>query len=483
MVAATRSHAPEFPAGLEWFNVDRPVRLADQDGRVVLVNFGSWSSVYCQRTLQDLQVLGRKYRDELIIISVHSPRFSAEMRRSHVLKAVNKYHINHPVVHDPDMKLWNMYGIKGWPTQVLVDREGTILGSISGGGKLPQLDQVIKCQLEKGSSPRSQKKLSYTPLRVREPQGVLSFPGRVFATDDRLYIADSGHNRILVLSSRGDVLHQFGSEAAGFIDGNGTSAAFNNPQGMALVDGFLYVADEGNHAIRRIHTRRGDVDTIAGTGKIGRSAPDLNDTPLSVALNSPSDVVFKGGKLYIAMSGLHQVWCLSLVTNTVKVFSGSGREGLLDGPATTAAFSQPSGLTLLFNRLYSVDAGSSAVREIDIDSGAVRTIVGEGLFSFGDQDGTGIAARLQYPLDISADQMHRMLWVTDTYNNKIKRIGVNSEFISSVAVDCRLDEPGGLVFHNDTLYIANTNAHEIVCLNPNNGHAETLNVSEELVEI
>jgi outer membrane protein assembly factor BamB len=156
---------------------------------------------------------------------------------------------------------------------------------------------------------------------------------------------------------------------------------------------------------------------------------------------------------------------------------------LQDGPASTAAFSQPSGLALLFNRLYVVDAGASALRELDIETGAVRTIVGEGLFGFGDQDGTGKVARLQYPLDISADQMHRMLWVTDTYNNKIKRIGVDSEFISSVAVDRRLDEPGGLVFHNDTLYIANTNAHEIMCLNPNNGHAEALNVAEELVEI
>jgi DNA-binding beta-propeller fold protein YncE len=193
--------------------------------------------------------------------------------------------------------------------------------------------------------------------------------------------------------------------------------------------------------------------------------------------------VFKDSQLYIAMSGFHQIWRLSLIANTLDVFSGSGREGLLDGPANTAVFSQPSGLTLLLNRLYVVDAGTSAVREVDIETGAVRTIVGEGLFGFGDHDGSGKAARFQYPLDISADPMHRMLWVTDTYNNKIKRIGVSSEFVSSVVVDRRLDEPGGLVFHDDTLYIANTNAHEIMCLNPNNGHAEALNVSEELVEI
>jgi DNA-binding beta-propeller fold protein YncE len=482
-MTASKSRAPEFSAGLEWFNVDHPVRLSDQGGRVVLIDFDVWSAVYCKRTLNILQALDRKYRGELVIISVHAPRFPAEMRRSHVVKAVNKYGIKHPVVHDADMKLCHMYGIKTWPTLVLVDCEGMVLGALFGEDKLPQLDKIIRHQVEKSRKCQPARTLSYSKKYIPEPSAMLSFPGRLVAAHDRLYVADSGNNRILVLSSDGQILRQYGGEAAGFIDGNESSAAFYNPQGMTLAGDFLYVADEGNHAIRRIHLRSGDVDTIAGTGKPGLFFPDGCDAAVNVSLNSPCDVVLKDSKLYIAMSGLHQIWCLSLVANTIKVISGSGKEGLLDGPASVAAFSQPSGLTLLFNRLYSVDAGTSAVREIDIETGSVRTIVGEGRSVFGDIDGTGKVARLQYPLDISADQMHRMLWITDTYNNKIKRIGVNSEFVSSVVVDRRLDEPGGLAFHDDTLYIANTNAHEIMCLNPNNGHAETLNVSEEFVEI
>jgi hypothetical protein len=76
-----------------------------------------------------------------------------------------------------------------------------------------------------------------------------------------------------------------------------------------------------------------------------------------------------------------------------------------------------------------------------------------------------------------------MLWVADTYNNKIRRIGVESQFVSSLVLDRSLDEPGGLAFHDNTLYIANTNAHEILRLNPDDGHAEALNVTEELAEI
>ncbi len=483
-MSATKSRAPEFPAGLEWFNVQDPVRLADQAGRVVLIDFGTFSSIHCQHVLQELNALRRRYRNELVVISVHSPKFTAEKRRSHVLKAINRLHINHPVVHDPDLKLWKMYGTKFWPTQVLVDTEGCILGAMTGDGKKSQLELIIQYQLNRNTDQKENRKLSFSVHPTREAPSVLSFPGRIVATQNRFYVADSGHNRILVLSSRGQVMRQYGSAGAGFIDGHGSEAAFDNPQGMALVDEFLYVADTGNHAIRRIHVRTNEVVTIAGTGNAGTTVSvDIPGTPLTVSMSSPTDVVFKNGKLYIAMAGSHQIWRLSLIANTIEVFTGSGYEDLQDGPSGSAAFSQPSGLTLLQNRLYCVDAGSSAVREIDLDSGIVSTIVGEGLFEFGDEDGAGATARFQYPLDIVADPVHQMLWVTDTYNNKIKRIGVSTTYVSSTSCDHRLDEPAGLAFHEDTLYIANTNVHEILSLNPNNGRAEVLNVSEELVEI
>ena len=484
-MSATSSRAPEFPAGLEWFSVKEPVMLADQAGRVVLIDFGTFSSINCQHVLQDLNALHRRFHDDLVIISVHSPKFTAEKKRSHVQKAINRFHISHPVVHDPDLHLWQMYGTKIWPTQILLDAEGNILGAMTGDGKKSQLELIIQYQLGRNIEPPESRKLSFSAQSAPEAPTALSFPGKIVATPNKFYIADSGHNRILVLSPNGQVVRQYGSASAGFIDGNGTMAAFDNPQGMVLADDFLYVADTGNHAIRRIHLRSNDVVTIAGTGSAGTSAAvvDIPGTPLTVSMSSPTDVVFKNGKLYIAMAGSHQIWRLSLVANTIEVFSGSGYEDLQDGPPGSAAFSQPSGLALLENRLFCVDAGASAIREIDMDTGVVSTLVGEGLFEFGDSDGAGSVARLQYPLDIVADPIHQMLWVTDTFNNKIKRIGVSTSYVSSTSCGRHLDEPGGLAFHDDTLYIANTNAHELLCLNPNNGHAEVLNVSEELVEI
>ena len=92
-MAATRSRAPEFPVGLEWFNVSSPVRLVEQRGRVVLLNFGTFGSVHCQQVLADLNSLGMKYRDQLVIINVNAPRFPAEMRRSHVQQSIHRHHI------------------------------------------------------------------------------------------------------------------------------------------------------------------------------------------------------------------------------------------------------------------------------------------------------------------------------------------------------------------------------------------------------
>lgn len=482
-MAATRSCAPEFPVGLEWFNVTSPVRLAEQRGRVVLLNFGSFGSIHCQQVLAGLNALDMKFGDQLVIININSPRFPAEMRRSHVEQSIRRHAIAYPVLHDPEMKLWKAYGIKVWPTQVLIDCDGHILGGMSGAGKLARLKRVISDQVTRCTGAASGPAPVVTARQHRKSAGILSYPGKILAPGNRLYIADSGHHRVLVLSASGQVLHQYGCGTPGFIDGAGTAAAFNNPRGMTLAGEFLYVADQGNHAIRRIHIKSGDVVTVAGTGEAASSSVTAGLKPVEVGLNAPGDLVFWDGKLFIAMTGLHQIWRLSLVANTIDVFSGSGSEGLADGPPGLAMFSQPAGLTLFENRLYSVDSGASAIREIDLETGVVDTLVGTGLFECGNRDGIGRSARLQAPLDIAADSEHKMLWLVDSYNNKLRRIGMKTRNVATVMLDRTLDEPGGLAFHNNTLYIANTNRDEILSLNPNTGRAEVLNVTEEFIEI
>jgi DNA-binding beta-propeller fold protein YncE len=481
-MVAKQSHLPEIPDLLAWFNVDAPVRLSEQKGRVILLNFDTYCSLHCLHVMADLNYLADKYPNELVIIGIHGPRFPAERSAEHVRNAISRNHIRHPVIHDPDYRLWQRFGIHSGPTLGVIDTKGSIVGSISGEGNRYKLVRIIGALLARGGQPATGLDVPYVLKQTSVPAGPLFFPDKILATENRVYIADSGHNRILATSPQGFILHQYGDGNPGFVDGNGFDAAFDAPQGMVIADEFLYVADTGNHAIRRINIRNDDVVTIAGTGAIGlEPAGDYFGNPREVDLNSPGGLAQKASVLYIAMTGLHQIWSLSLATNTLEIFAGNGEEGLVDGASWNACFAQPSALSIIGHTLYVVDAGSSAIRSIDLNTRHVTTLVGKGRFDFGDADGIGPDARFQYPLDIKADQAQKSLWVTDTYNNKIRKIRVNNKLVSSYRVQHPLDEPGGLAISGNTLYIANTNRHEIVRVNLRSGSTESLNVSDKYI--
>ena len=258
-----RYRAPEFPGHVEWLNADRPVRLQQQTGSVVLLAFGTWSSVPCQHMLADLGYLENRYRDDLVIIGIHAARFPHEKSRHHLQKAIERNHIHHPVINDQELELSHIYGIRKWPSIVVIDTNGLIVGALTGEGKRSRLDQIIRKLLENRCRKLTVVREPHAGRReIRDTAGPLSFPGKVLVTGSRIYIADSGHNRILETTDYGQVIRQFGSDSGGFNDGVGMEAAFSNPQGMVLTDDFLYVADTGNHAIRRINIRNDDVVTM-----------------------------------------------------------------------------------------------------------------------------------------------------------------------------------------------------------------------------
>lgn len=475
-MSESRIRAPELPGQLEWFNVAQPIRLAEQRGKVVLLDFWASGSVHSLHVLADLRYLEEKYRDGLIVIGVHSPKFSRERAGHHVQKAINRYHIRHPVAHDPELILCRTYGIKACPSLIAIDPEGYVLGALKGEGHRRKLDQLIAEHLELAEE-TGIFQYGLMPFKpAPEPLSTLSFPGKLLATADRLYISDSGRNRVLETNHFGRVLRTFGSGSAGLLDNTADGAAFDNPQGLALVDQFLYVADAGNHAIRRVQLRSGDVDTIAGTGTRGADGAALFNDPSQALLNSPWDLAYHDGSLYIAMAGQQQIWRLHLTNNTIGVYAGSGREGISDGPLTQASFAQPSGLAVADERLFVADSQSSALREVRLTFNTVATVAGVGLTEFGDVDGAGRAARMQYPLGLAADRTRGCLWISDAYNCKIKVMSLKSNVISTLKMGHMLDEPGGLSVQGNTLFVANTNAHEIVRIDLAEKKVETLEI-------
>ena len=315
----------------------------------------------------------------------------------------------------------------------------------------------------------------------------LAFPGKLIADakSDRLYIADSNHNRIVVTKLDGTLVETIGSGTPGAADGPFTKAGFYRPQGMATNGNTLYVADTENHLIRKIDFKSRTVETVAGTGK--QSQEYFKQGPArTVALNSPWDLQLVGRTLYIAMAGPHQIWKLDLDKQEVSTFAGSGREEHAMDWLLDAGFAQPSGLTSDGKFLYVADSEANIIRAIEFEGGLVTTVAGGDLFDFGDVDSTGDEVRLQHPLGLFA--LGNKVLIADTYNHKIKQLDPATRAVKSVfgtGVSGQSDggkpsfyEPGGLSVANDKLYVADTNNHAIRVVDLKSGLTSTLRIKD-----
>lgn len=473
-----RVPALPFPADVDWLNIAGPLDWETLRGKVVVLDFWTYGCINCIHILPDLKRLEDEFPDTLVVIGVHSAKFENERETGNIRQILQRYEIAHPVVNDRDFRIWNAWGIRAWPTVMLIDPEGYVVGYHEGEGVYNVLQPVIADLV---ATYEAAGKIVRTPLALAgdvltRPKGGLAFPGKVLADEagGRLFIADSNHHRIVVAAlDTYEVLAVIGEGVASYADGRYDSARFNTPQGMALAaDGrILYVADAGNHMLRAVDLVAETVTTVAGTGQQGRGQLPSGRT-MSVALSSPWDVARVGDVLYVAMAGTHQLWRYDTVTGAIAVHSGSGREGLVDGLHADAALAQPSGITTDGTMLYFADSEASAIRVADSEpDGRVRTIVGTGLFDFGDRDGVGSAALLQHPLGVAYGD--GLLYVADTYNNKIKQVDPVSGEVRTLAgeapggyrdgraEDALFDEPGGLSYAAGRLYVADTNNHAI----------------------
>ena len=491
MLPATPIRAPEFPPDLQWLNTDGPIQLAQLRGKVVLLDFWTYCCINCMHVIPDLKRLEAKYGDALVVIGVHSAKFTNEREAENIRQAIMRYGISHPVVDDRDMRIWQSYGVRAWPTLVLLDPAGNVVGQVSGEGHYDMLDRAIGQQVKDWEA---KGQLDRRPMGFIKPQtqpsSLLAFPGKVLVDEPggRLFIADSGHNRVLV--ARLDdysITRVIGSGQAGLKDGDFAWAAFQSPQGMALAGSILYVADTENHAIRAIDLEKETVTTVAGTGKQDRKVGFASMQPAKTTdISSPWDLLALEGKLYIAMAGSHQIWVMDLSAGTIGTFAGSGREDRFDGPAEQAALAQPSGVATDGRLLYFADSETSSVRLVELDeSPRVETIAGGELFVFGDRDGKGLQARLQHPLGLA--YYGGALYLADTYNHKIKRIALRDSGVLTIAgtgkpgrkdgppADAQFHEPSGLSVAPQAgrLFIADTNNHAIRVMDLGTGEIQT----------
>ncbi|KAM3592304.1 uncharacterized protein V6R79_016380 [Siganus canaliculatus] len=503
---------PDFQTGLEWLNTEGPLSLSKElAGKVVLLDFFTYCCINCIHILPDLHQLEKKHsvQDGLIIIGVHSAKFPNEKVVDNIRSAVLRYDICHPVVNDSEARLWHELEVSCWPTLVLLGPRGNLLFSLVGEGHHDRLMLFTEAALHHYGE---QGLLKNHPVGIKLyrdslPPSVLSFPGKVAFDNSRkrLAIADTGHHRVLIASSTGQLLHVIGGPGSGRRDGELSEASFNSPQGVAIKGDAVYVADTENHLIRKIDLSEGRVSTLAGVGAQGTDKDGGAMGPQQ-PISSPWDVTLgtAGGAddnvLWIAMAGTHQIWALFLEdgklprgsesqAGTCVRWAGSGNEENRNNSYPhKAGFAQPSGLALApeepWSCIYVADSESSTIRTLALKDGAVKSLVGGerdpmNLFAFGDVDGKGIDAKLQHPLGVAWAPEQSLLYVADSYNHKIKVVEPKTKQCSTLAgtgeagdalgpnfnKSC-FNEPGGICVGDNgrVLYVADTNNHQVKVL-------------------
>ncbi len=426
--ATGRVRAPELHGSGGWINTDAPLSLRDLRGLVVVLDFWTFCCINCLRVVEELRELEERFGDRLVVIGVHSPKFPHESDHGAVERAVARHRITHPVLDDPDLETWQRYGVRAWPTLVVIDPDGYVVAMASGEGNGESLGGVIEHLL--GGRTDLAVGPAFTPVR-RNAGTTLAYPGKVVSDGgNRIAIADTGNDRVLVCDLDGRVLWTFGG--------------LHQPQGVRFDGERLLVCD-----------------TVAGA-VISLALPGGERSVLASGLRSPWDcLLLDDGRVAIAEAGMHRIVAVPAEGGPAVAIAGTGAEGLRDGPAASAHLAQPSGLTRLADGAVGfADSEVSALRVLR--DGAVQTLVGRGLFEWGANDGDRDSARLQHPLGVAA-LAGGAIAVADTFNSLV-RIWESGQ-VRTLRLQESVDEPGGIdVLPDGRLIVADTNHHQVIII-------------------
>lgn len=483
-----------------WINVERAYTPKDLENRVILLNFWTYDCASCMHILPQIKQLEKELGNKLTIISIHSGKFSNQKDFNSITKAVLRHDINHAVIDDSDLKIWNSFGIKAWPTLVLIDSKGNIKKTYIGEEQTKNLVDDVKKITQKFRYSLNRDSLPILLEKNKIAKRVLNYPTKIEYTKNfpfkghnapAFFIANSGQNNILVVSLSGEIITQIGAGKSGFRDGNFETAEFSMPEGILYDEGKLYIADTGNHAIRVANFKEQTVATIAGTGLKGDVIESSDKDAKDIDLASPTDIEFYPSTKHIAIAnaGTNQILQFDLEKSQISVLAGNGNEGIQDGKYPQNSLAQPADLAQYNGKLYFVDSETSALRVLEKD-GAVKTLIGHGLFDFGYRNGNKANALMQHPLGLTADDTG--VYVVDSFNHAIRKYDVNSGEISTFvggtkgdslgsSSNTRFDEPEGIISILDRFYVVDSNNNRVVIISRGKVSSELLDVLPPLI--
>jgi len=293
----------------------------------------------------------------------------------------------------------------------------------------------------------------------------------VYLPSGALYVADQMHHQIKYVLPNGSVALAAGTGKPGLTNGPAAKAQFKQPGAVAIDRhrGVLYVADTGNHVIRKI-TLDGDVTTFAGSGR----PDDRDDRGTAAGFKQPAGLAIdEAGNLYVADTGNDKIRRIT-PDGTVSTVAGAGRPGLANGPAARALFSKPQGIAVdVRGVIFVADMGNHVVRRIE--NGVVTTIAGTGQPGY--LDGTAVVAQFKQPSGLALEEDGSLV-IADTKNNVIRRVIMNGSvtvttiagaidegFVDGAPTAARFSSPSGVSVAG-AIFVSDTNNHAVRALVP-----------------
>ena len=314
-----RIHAPELTGAIDWLNVPAPLTLKSLRGKVVLLDFWTYGCINCMHILPDLRRLEEKYRDELVVIGVHSAKFTNE-------REVGEHPADpRPLRHRSSGRqrrrvrdLASAYGARAWPTLVLIDPEGYVVATASGEGKGEAFDQAIAAVITSSTSrARSIARRSRSSPERERLKTVDAGVSRQGARRRSRRTGCSSPTRIIIASwwrrSTARDRETIGDRArSGRVDGTFEAARSIGRRGWRSTATRSTSPTPRTTSIRAVDLPSRTVTTIAGTGQqaqLGRAAAARRARRRSTRRGT-CDVV--GRLLFVAMAGAHQIWVIDL---------------------------------------------------------------------------------------------------------------------------------------------------------------------------
>ena len=248
-----------------------------------------------------------------------------------------------------------------------------------------------------------------------------------------LYVADSSNYAVRVVNTETKEVTTLAGSTYGIADATGTNAQFGSPYGLAIFGTKLYVADEGNDAIRVVDTETTEVTTLAG---VKGTSGNTDGTGTNALFSNPADLALSisGTNLYVAEYGNHAIRVVNTVTKEVTTLAGGSGDddgsddGTTDGTGTNALFNYPWGLAISGTNLYVADRYNYAIRVVNTETKEVTTLAG-GIS--GIEDGTGTNAQFKKPLGLSISC--NKLYVADESNYAIRVVDTDTKEVTTVA--------------------------------------------------